>query len=111
MIPFDSEQHIKQAICQYLNENPQGDFPIMKPDNIIALRIFEDSIITLIDCGIKGTPKFTIPADKLEFNPKPDIVSKEEVLEVFEEIEAKKPKPIDPVVKRSPNGRRTRGKK
>ena len=92
MIPFDSEQHVKDAICQYLNENPQGDFPVMEAKNIITLRISEDNIITLVDCNIKGVPKFTIPADKLEFNPKP--------------ISELKPK-----VKRSVNGRRKRGAK
>lgn len=107
---IDSQVYVKQAICQYLNSNSQGDFPEIQVENVIALRVTNNgAIVTLIDCGIKGTPKFTIPSDKLEFNLKPNIVSKEEVLEIFEEIEAKElePKPK----KQTTNGRRKRGKK
>ncbi len=69
---IDSQVYVKVAICQYLNGNSQGDFPEIQVENIIALRVTDNgAIVTLIDCGIKGTPKFTIPSDKLEFNPKP----------------------------------------
>jgi hypothetical protein len=71
MINFDSEQYVKGAICQWLNDNSQGDFPAMKTDAVITLRIIDTDIIALIDCGIKGVPKFTIPAEKLEFKPEP----------------------------------------
>jgi hypothetical protein len=71
MINLDSEQYVKEAICQWLNDNPQGDFPAIRMDNVVALRIIDTDIIALIDCGIKGVPKFVIPAEKLEFKPKP----------------------------------------
>jgi hypothetical protein len=71
MINLDSEQYVKEAICQWLNDNSQGDFPAIKMDNVVALRIIDTNVIALIDCGIKGVPKFVIPAEKLEFKPKP----------------------------------------
>jgi hypothetical protein len=105
---IDSERYVKEAICQYLNENSQGDYSAMEPENIVSLRIFEDNIVVLIDCGIKGTPRFTVPADKLEFNPKP--VSKVKFADAHSESEISetgKPKPV----KRPANGRRKRGAK
>lgn len=74
MINLDSEQYVKEAICQWLNNNSQGDFPTMKTEDVITLRVVDTDIIALINCGVKGTPKFTIPAEKLEFMPKPKKV-------------------------------------
>ena len=71
MTTIDSQTHTKDAICQWLNENSQGDFPKIKSEDIISLRILENDVIALVDCGIKGVPKFTIPTNRLEFNPKP----------------------------------------
>lgn len=64
------------AICQYVNENyPQ--FSEVQVSNVVSTRIEDSFVIVLIDCGIKGTPKFRIPAEKLEFMVKPEVRVKE----------------------------------
>ncbi len=71
----NTDRDIKPSICQYLNENPQGNFPEIKENMIVALRILNDTVACLVDCGIKGTPKFTIPYSVLRFGP--DLVEEE----------------------------------
>jgi hypothetical protein len=78
------------AICQYVNENyPQ--FLGVQPDNIVSFRVVDSFIVVLIDCGIKGTPKFMILADKLKDALRPVPEAKPKVKAI--------------------NGRRKRGKK
>lgn len=73
---IDIDSYTRDAICQYLKENhPQFSNAQV---GSIDVRVEDDFLICLIDCGIKGIPKIKIPADKLDFNPKPipDVAKK-----------------------------------
>lgn len=63
------------AICQYVNEN-YSQFSEVQVGNIVSTGIENSFLIVLIDCGIRGTPKFRIPVEKLEFMVKPEVKSK-----------------------------------
>lgn len=108
-IEIDNQDHIKESVCQFLSNNPQGDFPEIKPENIVSLRIVDDKVIVMADCGIKGIPKFTIPADRLEFNSEsalevkfPDALGSDKVISTKLAPLTSKPK--------TTNGRRKRGR-
>jgi len=118
------DDYTLSAICQYLNKNyPQ--FGEIKTSSIVSFKVEDSSIITVLaDCGIKGIPKFRIPFEKLEPEPKPEpevilpgAKAGETVLETIRkapieieyiDLEEKKPEPKS---KKPANGRRKRGKK
>jgi hypothetical protein len=104
---IEIDDYTKDAICQYFNENyPQ--FPGAEVKDILSTRVEDSDIIVLMDCGIKGIPKITIRADKLQFVTKPEVE--------FPGMDAKDTigkslSPAKPKVKRPTNGRRKRGVK
>lgn len=120
------DDYTLSAICQYLNENyPQ--FGEMKTSSIVSFRVEDSTIIILVDCGIKGTPKFRIPFEELEpeVEPEPEVEvilptaeTGETVLEIAKKTPVKieyidlEEKEVKPKARKEPaNGRRKRGKK
>lgn len=62
----------KRAICEYINKNPDQFHPDLdhiggdiEPDNIIAINETDDAVIVVANRGIKGCPKYKIPASDL----------------------------------------------
>ncbi len=107
-IEIDDQDHVKQSVCQFLSNNSQGDFPEIKPGNIVSLRIINDKIVVMANCGIKGIPRFTIPADRLEFNPKPAFEVKFPDTLGSDKVISTKLAPLTDKPKTT-NGRRKRG--
>lgn len=90
-----------ETVCQYVNDanqNSGADFPVFNVEDIVSATVNAGTIVVLVDCGIKGVPKFAVSAEQLE--------------KWYTKIEPTSPPEVEPKPKRQPaNGRRKRGAK
>lgn len=73
VLNFEINDRVLSAVAEYvnaknehLNSGKRADFPVISSDNIVEPKVRGDNIVVLVDGGIKGLAKHTIPYTGLE---------------------------------------------
>jgi len=100
VVNIELNDKVLTAIAEYINaknEATKASFPVISVDNIVQPKVRDDSIVTLVDGGVKGLAKHIILYADLDLG------------HAYVDLEEEKPKPK--LKQQVVSDRRKRGKK